>query len=72
MKKLFKKQNKQTNKSPIFGSLFMFISIIYFLFTNSSSGDNEDSDMKVCKVFLVLDLQIKTQREGTKSLASTS
>lgn len=38
--------------------------MLFFLFTNSSSGGNEDSDMRVCKVFLVLDLQIRTQREG--------
>lgn len=38
--------------------------MLFFLFTNSSSGGNEDSDMRVCKVFLVLDLQIRTQKEG--------
>lgn len=42
----------------------MFTNVIFFYLQIAVAVVMEDSDMRVCKVFLVLDLQIRTQREG--------
>ena len=44
------------NPKPNFLEVFLCLQtlLLYFSFTNSSSSDNEDSNMRVCKVFLVL------------------